>query len=451
MNFSYYTVYRTEESEHLSEPYRWMAAAVPFPDAPPGEDTWVFWTGARPDGPPFRFFTFSERREAGDGVVWGRLKDSGSELWFRPLTVDFVRDNASQYPVAGVDLERLTQGDIQLLFHAAEVGDNYENWLGPLAEIVTAEDIRYLGENIVQDLLIEREVFEARGVPAETGTVHRWRDGHDYEKQADASWKRVDTEWRPDHPDVPKSTKAQHFDKNWGWDPHRKKLHAKLLDTVRSNAFGASKPVAAGETPTFTYIMGPPAAGKSTRARGASYDNIVKLDPDEFVERLPEFKKASEVKARNGALSVVDEALALNDVLIDEAKDGRYNFIISGTGSNLGWMERELFPDLKQRGYRINVIMTYVDDLDELLLRSEARGHKSGRFVPPERTRALHSSLPKNFAALTQNKDVNSLVLINSHHQPDGQMANEVAYVQQGEKQEVQQPEFFNSVMEKAS
>lgn len=450
MSFSYYTVYRTDTTEQAPG-YRWMAGAAPFPDGGLGVDSWIFWTGFRDDGsPPFSVFRFTERRDEAFGVVWAKLADSEQEMRFIPLTVDHVRENPESYPLEGVDAASLTPGDLQLLFHAAEVGDNYESWLGPLGELVTFEDVVLLGETVLIDLLLEQAAFEAKGVPAEVGAVHRWRDGFDYEKQSDASWKRVDSGWSDTHPEIPTSTKNKYWDQNWGWDPHRQKLHTKLLDSVRSAMFGAAKPVLADETPTFTYIMGPPAAGKSTRARQTGYDNIVKLDPDEFVERMPEFKKAVEEKSRNGATSVVEEALMLNDVLMDEAKESRYNFMIAGTGSNLKWMENELFPDLKKRGYRINVIMTYVDDLDELLLRSEARGHKSGRFIPSARTKSLHATLPKNFKELTKNKDVNSLVLINSHQQQDEQTTNELAYVQQGDKTEVAQPEFFDAVMKKA-
>lgn len=448
MSFSYYTVYRTEQEEF---PSRWLSGAAPLPDSI-GQDAWVFWAG-QPDDvhPPSRVFIFAERAEGPDGTVIGKLATTGEFVRFVPLTVDWIQQNPEAYPsLASVNLESLTPGDLHLLFHASEISEAYESWLGPLSELVTAEDVDYLGEEAVTDLLIEHSFLEARGVPAEVGAVHHWNDGYDYQKQDDGSWKRVNTSWTPEHPDVPKSTKGQFWDKNWGWDPHRKKLHKELLDEVRAATFGNAKPVPPDETPSFTYIMGPPAAGKSTRAASSTYDNTVKLDPDEFVERLPEFKKAVEVKARNGAQSVVDEALMLNDALLSEAMDGRYNFIVAGTGANLQWMEKEFFPDLKARGYRINVFMTYVDDLDELMLRTEARGHRSGRFIPPERTKHLHGALPKNFKELMSNADVNSLVLLNSHQQTDNSTKNEVAYIQQGEQRIVQQQEFFDSVMEKA-
>lgn len=449
MGFSYYTVYRTDEAE---QPSRWLSGAAPLSDDP-GKDAWVFWSGTAEEEdlkPPTRVFVFSERADEGNGVVAGRLADTGEVIRFIPLTPDFIRENPDAYPsLKDADKDSLSPGDLNLLFHAAVVGDAYESWLGPLAELVTFEDVDYLGEEAIRDVLIEHSYYEAKGVPAEVGAIHRWGDGHDYQKQPDASWKRVDTKWVSDHPDVPKSTKNQFWDKNWGWDPHRKKLHKKLLDEVRDVAFAKAKPATADETPSFTYIMGPPAAGKSTRARDGEYGNTVKLDPDEFVERLPEFKKAVEVKARNGAQAVVDEALMLNDALIDEAMEGRYNFIVAGSGSNLQWMEKELFPNLKKRGYRINVFMTYVEDLDELMLRTESRGHRSGRFIPSERTKELHEVLPKNFKALMKNSDVNSLVLLNSHQEAD-HTKNEPAYIQQGENKVIQQPEFFDSVMKKA-
>jgi predicted ABC-type ATPase len=452
MGFSFYTVYRTDEEQ---APSRWLAGAAPYKELV-GKDAWVFWQGDTDDvKPPTRLFIFAERKDEPGGVVAGKLADTGEVVRFIPLTVDHVLENPAAYPrfEQAVKEETLTQGDLYLVFNAAEVGEAYEEGYGPLAELVTLEDIELLGESMVRDMLIENTYQEAKGVPAPIGAIHRWKDQHDYQKQPDSSWKRVDTQWVPEHPDVPKSTKNQFWDKNWGWDPHRKKLHAKLLDDVRKATFGSAKPVPKGEEPVFTYIMGPPAAGKSTRTRNAEYNNAVKLDPDEFVERLPEFQKAVELKSRNGAQSVVEEALMLNDALIDEAKEGRYNFIVAGTGANLQWMEKELFPDLKKRGYRINVFMTYVDDLDELMLRTEERGHKGGRFVPPERTKTLHETLPKNFKELMKNPDVTSLVLVNSHQTEDQTVKNDVAYLQQGSKVHFEGEagkQFFDDVMKKA-
>lgn len=455
--FSYYTVYRTENGSYPSpEPgYRWLSGAAPFPDGKTGADSWIFWSGANDHSAPYRVLRFKERFALPGGVVWGRLADSGVEMRFIPLTVDYVRENADEYGLEGVDLDALTPGDLFLLFHAAELDEAYEKWRGPLSALVTTEDVDYLGEEAVRDLLIEHSYFEARGVPAEVGAIHRWSDGrgneYDYQKQADGSWLRLGSDWTASHPEIPKSTTAQFRNPSWGWDHHRRLLHDKLVKETAERVFADHNPAPPDKTPSFTYIMGPPAAGKSTHSSRPDYKDTVKLDPDDFVEQLPEFKKARELKVRSGAVAVSEEAMLLNDRLLDKAKDGRYNIVLAGTGRDLDWMQDTLFPDLKKRGYAINVVMTYVEDIDELMLRTEDRGHKKGRFIPPDRTKTLHETLPLNFKKLMSNKDLTSLWLLNSHSEGGKTDVPPVAYFQTGETKKITKPEFFDSVMELAA
>jgi len=253
--------------------------------------------------------------------------------------------------------------------------------------------------------------LESRGIPAEVGDIHKWKDG-EYQKRADGAWRKVGSEYADSHPDIPKSTMAQHF-RDGSWAPERLEMQEKILEPIRERVFRGVHPVPKGER-TFTFIMGPPAAGKSTR-QGGDYHNAAKIDPDEILVEMPEFQKAAELKVRSGASSVVAETLQMNNRLVNEAKEKGYNFVLAGTGQNLEWMEKKFFPDLKARGYRINVVMAYVEDLDELILRSESRGHKTARFIDHAKTTELHEVLPMNFKALISNRDVDALALMDSH------------------------------------
>lgn len=357
--------------------------------------------------------------------------------FFEPLNLVNVKD-------AGLMPDM--QEEIAFWDDDSDATEFYENYF---REILDSPAFQSMTEEVFHDEMFD--LTESRGIPAEPGEIHKWKDG-DYEKQRDGSWRKVGSEWTDTHPDVSGSTKSKFFDPKTGtWDPARRKLHDEILNEVRPLLFGDAKPVPADKQPVFTFIMGPPASGKSTRVGDAKMANTVVLDPDEIVVRLPEFKKAVEVKARNGAGSVVEEAMLLNNRLISEVEAGRYNYCISGTGGNLEWMQTKLFPELKKKGYKINVLMSYVADLDELLLRVESRGHRDGRFVPPERTESLHRTLPKNFLALMSNKDLDSLALFNTHVTRPGasKMQSDVAFVQSAAsgKQEVLDPDFFNEVM----
>ena len=429
--FSYYTVYRVDSP---SFPRSLVRGAAQL-----DEYRWVFFTDPEDDKPVCEV-EFAGLKKRG-GSIEGLTLKSGKAL-FTPVTLEELRDDPNRFGLSPEEAAALkTDSDIYTFLVAAQVPEWYVDQYGPPEEQAELEEEVSLA-------LVALE--EATGVPAKVGDVHRWSDGNEYKKQSDGSWRRVDTEWADTHPDVPKSTKKKYWNETDGWDPHRRATHARLLKQVGENAFDGKKPVPADDDPEFTYIMGPPAAGKTTRQSAREYDNTVKLDPDEFVERLPEFEQAQKLHARNGAAAVVDEALMLNDKLIEDAKNGRFNFIVSGTGSNLEWMEKNLFPDLKRRRYRINVVMTYVDDIDELLLRTEARGHARGRFIPAERTKHLHSVLPKNFKELMKNPDVTSLALLNSHQDAKQREAkNAFVYQQVGDQKSVLDPDFFDSFMEK--
>jgi hypothetical protein len=430
--FSYYTVYAVESQT--------LPTAVLRGASQLDQKNWVFFTNDE-GGHASTRMTFDRLSKRGDSI--DAVTAQGVRLLFTPATVPEVQANPAKYGVSPEEAAAIqTEGDLYVFLIAAEVPEWYVDRYGPPEEQAELEEDVSLA-------LVALE--EAKGIPAEVGDVHRWSDGHDYEKRDDGSWRRVDSEWSDTHPEVPKSTKAKYWDEREGWDPQRRATHARLLKDVSERVFEGKKPAGPDETPEFTYIMGPPAAGKSTRENQREYDNTVKLDPDNFVERFPEFEHARSVKARNGADAVKEEALMLNDKLLEDAKEGRYNFIVSGTGQNLDWAQNTLFPDLKRRGYRINVVMTYVDDLDELMLRTEARGHVRGRFVPGERTKRLHTVLPKNFKALMKNPDIASLALLNSHQsEKDRGVKNEFVYQQVGDQSAVLDPDFFDSFMEKA-
>lgn len=430
--FSYYTVYRVD-SPSFPRPLVRGAAQL-------DEYRWVFFTDPEDDKPVVEV-DFAALKKRG-GSIEGLTLQNDKAL-FTPVTLDELRDDPNRYGLSPEEAAVLnTDSDIYTFLIAAQVPEWYVSQFGPPEEQAALEEDVALALAALE---------EAKGVEAKVGTIHRWGDGHDYQKQSDGAWRRVDTEWTDSHPEIPKSTKGKYWSEHEGWDPQRKATHARLLKEVGERVFEGKKPPPSGEPPEFTYIMGPPAAGKSTRENQREYDNTVKLDPDNFVERLPEFEHARKVRARNGAEAVKDEALMLNDKLIEDAKDGRYNFIVSGTGQNLDWMEKDLFPDLKRRGYRINVVMTYVDDLDELLLRTEARGHARGRFVPAERTKRLHETLPKNFKALMKNPDVTSIALVNSHQtEAERSAKNALVYQQFGDQKAVLDKDFYDSFMEKA-
>jgi hypothetical protein len=453
MAFSYYTVYRTEGAD---PEYARLTAAAQYPEAEPGTDTWIFWFAYNDNGPPYRVLQFESLKKGKGGEVIAKFEGSDNETRFIPLTPDFVRKHPEKYGVAEPELSKLTQGDIFNLFHSLEVGDDYEEWVGPSAEALTREDEENLSADDLQDLMLESVFFEMRGVEADVGAKHKWKDGT-YEKQPDHSWRKIPAEYASDsHPSIPASTRDAYFDKvNRTWSPERKKLHKDVLDKRRAQAFDGLTPVPPDQKPVFTFMMGPPAAGKSVRRDRNEFHNSAKLDPDAIVVMMPEFIEAQNLKVRSGASSVAQECSQLNDVLVDEAMESRFNFVVEGTGSKeaMEWMASTFFPALKKKGYSINIVMAYVEDLDELLLRAEERGERTGRFVDPARTEKLHAALPKNLKKLMDDPNVDTLAVMNTHYAPKpGEPMFKPVYMQtrkdgESSKKAVQDPEFFDRMM----
>lgn len=397
--FSYFTPYKAASGDTVYPVLRGAALDE--------GNKWIFYS-SEDEYPEARVFDFASMNRRKDGSVLAYTRDEVKWV-FTPITVDEVKNKPSAFGLDPEEAEFLKRpSDLYLVLVAAAVPEWYEERYAPEEELesVTSEP----------DPLIEAAFFELRGVEAEVGALHKWKDGW-YRKQPDHSWRKEPTAYpRDTHPDIPESTAKHYWDAaKKTWTPERKKLHKQLLDEARAEFFKNLKPVPPGKSPVFTYMMGPPAAGKSTPRSSNEFDNAARLDPDYFVVRTPEFQKAKELGVRSGAVSVAGECMQLNDVLVDEAMENRFNFVIEGSGRDTDWMLKDFFPRLKAKGYSINIVAAYVEDLDELLLRAEDRGERSGRFVPPDRIEKIHEVTPGNLKKIFDSDVVDTAVLMDTH------------------------------------
>lgn len=455
--FRYHTVYRTEGVE---PPSLQLTAAAPYPDAAPGEDAWIFWSGWDDATTKMvRVFRFAARREGIDGVIVASLiAEDGTapqEVRFIPVLIEDIQARPEYYDLPEAPLSS-SQGDVHLVYHAAEVSEAYEGWVAPPEVHVTPEDVTRL-EIEPDELLAEMEaegyagtwqiLDEEQGVRARIGDVHWWKDGphqridhrdpkkrwpkviafirpdgHAYVKRDDGSFRRVRSAWtdRDSEGVIPESTKEAYLRPNERgmpeWPPERKRKHHAIIEKM----FAGKKPVQPGETPTVVILMGLPASGKSCLIEHAIPElqplrEFANIDPDEVLAQLPEFELAKQRRVRNGASALREEAGMVNDIAFMKAAHERYNFVIQGTGESYEWFERKVLA-LADEGYRVCVYMPHINDEEELVLRAEERGERTGRFVPARRIKELYKKLPKNFLMFARDPRVLEAVLVNTSH-----------------------------------
>lgn len=408
MSFSYYTVYRTEGLQPRDLPR--LTAAAPFPYGEPGKDSWIFWRGQ--DGTdahaPTTVMVLTGTRSLPFGTVEVKREFDEKPFLLIPVTPEDVKKNPRAYGLNGANLSKLTQGEIYNVLHSMDVPEAYAEAFGPIAERLTQEDLDNLSADEVTELLVTEALSlkEARGIPAKVGDIHLWHyDMKHYQKQPDGSWRRVDSVWADDdgQSERPRSTVDKYFSKENGWAPERQRMHHQIVESMFHGK------VKAEGRPVFTFVMGPPAAGKSTFVDGdKSMTGAVVLDSDHVLEQLPEFKEGLEAKRRSAAGEVHKEAMMVNDLALQKALDGGFNTIVPGTGGDLDWVQNELFPQLTERGYLINIVMPFCADLDELQLRAEQRGEVKGRFIPPALVADMYERLPTNFMKLIEDPRVAS-------------------------------------------
>lgn len=407
MDFNYQTVYRTEG---LDPEYSKLTGAARFPLATAGEDAWIFWNHTDDFKQSVTVITFSARSKAEGDVVVGDVANGPKGVKFIPVVIADIQASPEKWNADPELVKTAVQADVNLNWHQAEVSEVYADWVAPLEQHIAQEDLDRLGMS--KSELVTSTLIEARGIPAEIGAIHVWRDGHAYQKKDHYLWRRVPSSWTDDDPDdeIPRSTSMAYRSPDGMWEPARKKLHHEII----AKYFEGIQPVPEGEQPTAALVMGLPAAGKSSFVEGhPDLGASAVLDPDRIVEALPEFQLARQKKVRGGARAVYEEAAAVNDLALAEAVKRRVNFTVPGTGADLKWVQ-DHFLKLADQGWKVRIFMPHIMDLDELMIRSEARGERSGRFVPTERLAELWQKLPHHFMELRKDPRVSELALIGS-------------------------------------
>jgi predicted ABC-type ATPase len=189
------------------------------------------------------------------------------------------------------------------------------------------------------------------------------------------------------HPDNVESTEAFYRTAAGRWTAERATLH----DDIVTKMLGDTR---TSNEPTVFMTGGGPASGKSTLldsgqvaipGRGAA----VHVDADAIKAELPEYVSLTEAQDPRAAAFVHEESSYLSKRILGEASKRPLDIVYDTTGDgSVDNLASKLEP-LRRQGHR--VVGYYAsNDTDLAVQLAEARGRKTGRFVPEQFIRDTH-------------------------------------------------------------
>jgi len=174
---------------------------------------------------------------------------------------------------------------------------------------------------------------------------------------------------------------------NGTFTPERQALHDEIREEMLAKATPVDEPV--------VYIMGGgPAAGKSSMISKLDIPvNHVGSDPDYIKTQLPEFAEEAEAGNTAAGTFVHEESSLLGKEVAREAIESGKNTVLDGTGDSS-------YESLsaKVEGYRAagatKIVANYATvDVETAVQRMEARGEKTGRYVPETYMREVYKNI----------------------------------------------------------
>lgn len=366
--------------------------------------------------------SFKDNGDVVEVVDLLRAREGEPYVWrFENLSMD-VFDGMAEH-VLGYDVLRrslTTTDDVQNFYIEEYLHDGWTNRTGETLE-------------------------EAKAYPI--GHISHRSDGYDYQKQPNGEWVNIGPTFRVRHdlptfdPDdepeedsdllddvptggpwkeyaegLPSNTfreyyeddpELMHLPEEYRKRPNaeRKRVVDRILRTLNRRLFKGRTPVPEDQAPIAVLTMGVPASGKSSAVKNVvSGNDLVHIDPDLIKEAIPEYQQAKNQRAKNAAGLVHQESGWLAEQIRDEAVRQRMNLVFEGVGRDAEYYQ-DMIQWLRLNGYRIQLVLTHVEDAELAVARSNERGEKSGRWVPEERIREAIPLVPKNFLEIAPEAD----------------------------------------------
>lgn len=176
--------------------------------------------------------------------------------------------------------------------------------------------------------------------------------------------------------------------------PERAALHKKIVKQVLAGVEKAPE----GEK-TFIMMGGGPASGKSTMVKSGAVDmpdnkHAVYVDSDFIKSCLPDYQKMVKAGDTKAAAYCHEESSALAKRIMKVALDNGYNVVLDGTGDGGEASLSKKLAQAKAAGAKTRGVYATVDT-QEAINRSNKRAEKTGRLVPEEHIREIHSNVSK--------------------------------------------------------
>ena len=196
---------------------------------------------------------------------------------------------------------------------------------------------------------------------------------------------RPSSAYTPLRPGVDTTSRFRRADGTWAAE--RQILH----DAIVRKHFQGATPVS---NPTAYAIGGGPASGKGTAImRNTKFRaNRVTIDSDEIKGMLPEYREMLKAKNFDAARFAHEESSYLAKLITKRSAEGRYNFMLDGTGDSGFDKLTGKLRGMRSGGARIEAHYVTVDT-DEAVRRAVLRAERSGRGVPKDVIRDTHISI----------------------------------------------------------
>ena len=227
--------------------------------------------------------------------------------------------------------------------------------------------------------------------------------------------------------------------------PARKALHDRIVANTLKGIPTHKKPVA--------YMMGGgPASGKSTmlKSKGMSHvpskTSAVHIDPDAIKAQLPEYKAMRTAADRRAAVFAHEESSMLAKRITSEASKNSQHIVIDATGDNSYAKLSGKVQSLRSAGYRVEAYYAS-NDIGLAQKLAQARGKKTGRFIPRSEIRKIHANVSRVVReSVTGEGLFDSVILYDTNIKDTPRI---VAQMLQGERLRVVQQDLWSDFLTK--
>lgn len=164
----------------------------------------------------------------------------------------------------------------------------------------------------------------------------------------------------------------------------RHALHQKIIEDTLKGASPA-------EHPAYNVLGGGPASGKSTvvATQPELSRNTATINPDDVRLRLPEYDQHPPATRSS---FTHEEASYIAKAAISEGFNRRLNITLDGTGDSSPESLRGKIAAAREHGYSVHGYYVTIPT-EEAVARANARGERTGRFVPEHVIRGTHANV----------------------------------------------------------